>query len=798
MSAVGEAAPRLCSSSEGSANEHTGTCDPSGTAFTQLLATNSLKQLLATANSLSAEVQQLEEEARTLIYDNHAEFVAAADLVTSAQEELIGTSTDRAKELEQSMEAVLAQGRTVYESLREGFRRFKVIIPQHMRSISLQVTSRQRLLLDGLKRVLQLPREMSNLIEGDRHVDAIQLYLDYGPFFRRHAKLPAIGNVEEQSKKLFDSAASALKAEKNVDAHAVELLLPVEDPMSLLSVWIVSSERQFRAELERVVASVTGCFPVGDVARLTSLARACADELVPVVLRTSEAGSRMFGTIEETALCIRSKLEAFVSTAVRSMCAAVSQASLEETQCDAVCVAAGDLRAALVPLQGHASVPALFAEFLHDLASHGIEKRSQLMLRDYLIQSLAALVASARTLPLDDDAGMSQLADMACKSAQALTVGLGTFVADCEHVVGGLFGSTPTGSRNRFAKQIEAVILLVLRQFESIAAFLYEVYPLCVGTDVCPQSHSPVTDDPLDIRSTLEEQFEGNYSVTTTVALVLTLHWVRVHAVPKLRWDRHPAPSPLSRVLLTDLFPGDPNVLGELANVSQSIAGNILATVADCWGQQLGHRFLDACPIIGTGLRAGLVPSDAAVAVGHEIVRITRFLQTLFCGASAKKIHRASVSWDRHLNWCSGDHANSIDVERLLLRRGPTTARTLPSISWSLTLLAVALVAIRCILEGSRALPFGKESSVQAQIDVIWIRDTFTACLEECPKSADRTRFGYVPKPDAQEERRLRRLVDMLVEEVMLVVTGERTDWLLSSPEIKHAVQRRLSVATDA
>ena len=151
--------------------------------------TNSVHELLTTANDLSQSVRLLDSTMQTLVYENYSKFISATDAIRSIGQSA-HISNDKLQTLQTKMTRVEQNTQILEENLSE--KRKQVVEKLKLKR-----------LLNRLKSVVELPSTLKSLQEQKQFKSMTKDYIDAMVILNQHSGFESLENIQVECKEIM-------------------------------------------------------------------------------------------------------------------------------------------------------------------------------------------------------------------------------------------------------------------------------------------------------------------------------------------------------------------------------------------------------------------------------------------------------------------------------------------------------------------------------------------------------------------------------------------------------------------
>ncbi|XP_042864479.1 vacuolar protein sorting-associated protein 51 homolog isoform X1 [Penaeus japonicus] len=184
---------------------------------------SSLKQLLEHESSLVSEIQSLDSDCQTLVYDHYDKFIAAADIVRKMKEGSVKMEAQISR-LQENMARIIASSTSVTSALQERRGHLSRLLGVHGT-------------LRKLEFLFHLPQKIDECIAEKNFAEGVASYVETAEVVHRYRHLPSFSAIHEDCEAAVGRLNQALKQQlalKEVSARhlteCVDLLLQLGEP----------------------------------------------------------------------------------------------------------------------------------------------------------------------------------------------------------------------------------------------------------------------------------------------------------------------------------------------------------------------------------------------------------------------------------------------------------------------------------------------------------------------------------------------------------------------------------------
>lgn len=176
--------------------------------FEKSTKTMSIYQLVAQEMSLVTDIESLDNDMQSLIYDNYTKFLDASDLVITFGEN-ISVLESQVSDLKQSLNDASAQNDTISKGLRENREKIQRLI------------GIQRL-LERIKFISRLPDVLKSNIKKKNYTNAVKFWIKVEKILRTQQKFPSFAKIYEESKTIMQDVQNKISEEMITTDISVE------------------------------------------------------------------------------------------------------------------------------------------------------------------------------------------------------------------------------------------------------------------------------------------------------------------------------------------------------------------------------------------------------------------------------------------------------------------------------------------------------------------------------------------------------------------------------------------------
>ncbi|XP_064465645.1 vacuolar protein sorting-associated protein 51 homolog [Ornithodoros turicata] len=288
----------------------------------KLLKECSLTELMDREHEMYKQIQALDSEMQTLVYENYNKFISATDTIRKMKKDL--------KKMEEEMDglatnmASISQFSGQISGTLQGRR-------EHMARLSGTHT-----LLKKLQLLFQLPPRLKACMERQAYGQAVKYYTRAEAILHQYHDMPSFHGIHHDCNLIVTQLKERLKEQLNSPgvtprelAHLVQLLFELQEPTEALCAdYLLNAGKSLEADLE-VLQQVT---LQEDILQFMDLA---CNRFVRGLCNVTEAYLNLFVNqlpVVESWV-VRHKLESFVETLMRRYLAVVAQRLATEKCC---------------------------------------------------------------------------------------------------------------------------------------------------------------------------------------------------------------------------------------------------------------------------------------------------------------------------------------------------------------------------------------------------------------------------------------------------------------------------------
>ncbi|KJE89559.1 hypothetical protein CAOG_001004 [Capsaspora owczarzaki ATCC 30864] len=218
--------------------------------FHKILQEQSLPQLMNRDTAMIKELQTLDTDMQTLVYENYNKFISATDTIREMKSKVESMEDEMAK-LAQNMSSITTASAEIHGSLGKKHEQIAKLTNVH-------------LLLKKLQFLFELPARLKKCMELNAYGPAVQYYVKASGVLEQYKEMPSFRGIHADCQAIMTNVATKLHQRLN-DKHTtpslaietIELLLDLGEPTGdLCDLYIAKSREALNADLARIASHV--------------------------------------------------------------------------------------------------------------------------------------------------------------------------------------------------------------------------------------------------------------------------------------------------------------------------------------------------------------------------------------------------------------------------------------------------------------------------------------------------------------------------------------------------------------